>query len=411
VGTVCVVLAMNLYTPLSLSPVMRQSAQGLRFVWPKPTSARPTASALTSRRSQLGVRPLAALCHQGCRPLATPDPPGAFLFGRRLLAIDSTGDDLPETPAHVAVLGRSPRARGPRAFPQVRAVSLAEGGTHAIMDAGFWPGHTRERGGGFRGRRSVTPEMLGMWDRGFHAYERVAGVLQRGGQGLSRLPAHVKPKRVATLPAGSPLAYLYPSDPARRKRGDHLVVRVVAYPRTAPALPSYGAPHRIIPTRLAPPVAPALELVCADHERWALDLLLEETDPPQRLAGRPLRSRNPLGVLPELCALVIAQYARRVLRHEAAVQSGLAPDRRSFVHALRGVQEASPEFPMIAPDHGPPLYRRLFHDLADGPLPQRRHRSNPRVVTRKRSKFHLRRSEHYGWPRPTRPFCEAVAFI
>ena len=411
VVTVFVVLAMNLYTHLSLRHVMRKLAQGLRFVWPKPTYALPKASALTYRRYQLGVRPLAALFHQVCRPLATPETPGAFLFGLRLMAIDSTVEDLPDTPENVAVFGRYPSARGPSAFPQVRAVYLAECGTHAIIDAGFWPGHTSERVGGFQALRSVTPEMLVMWDRGFHDYDMFAAVLQRGGQVLSRLPAHVKPKRVVPLPDGSTLAYIYPSDPVRRKRGDHLVVRVVDYTLTDPALPGSGEPHRIITTLLAPAVAPALELVCAYHERWEIEILIDETDTHQRLAGRPLRSRKPLGVMQELFALVITHYALRFLMHEAAVQSGRDPDRLSFVHALRVVQEAIPEFQMIAPDQWPQLYCRLLHDIADGLLPKRRHRSHPRVVRRKMSKFHLKRPEHYGWPRPTRSFCEAVAFI
>jgi hypothetical protein len=408
---VLVTLAMNLYTHLSLRHVMQKLAQGLRFVWPDPIYPLPKASALAYRRAQLGVRPLVALFHRVCRPLASPETPGAFLFGLRLMAVDSTVEDLPDTPENVAVFGRYPGTRGPSAFPQVRAVYLAECGTHAIIDAGFWPGHTSERVGGFRILRSVTPEMLVMWDRGFHDYDMFVGVLQRGGQVLSRLPAHVKPKRVETLPDSSTLAYLYPSDSAQRKRGDHLVVRVVDYTLTDPAVPGYGEPHRIITTLLNPAVAPALELVCAYHERWEIEILLDETDTHQRLAGRPLRSRTPLGVMQELFALVIAHYALRFLMHEAAVQSGLDPDRLSFVHALRVVQEAIPEFQMIVPDQWPQLYRRLLHDIADGLLPKRRHRSNPRVVKRKMSKFYLKRREHYGWPRPTRPFCEAVAFI
>jgi hypothetical protein len=167
VVVVLVALAMNIYTHLSLRHVMQKIVPGLRFVWPDPTSPLPTASALAYRRYQLGVRPLAALFHRVCRPLASPQTPGAFLFGRRLMAIDSTLEDLPDTPDNVAVFGRYLSARGPSAFAQARAVYLAECGTHASVDAGFWPGHTSERMGGFRVLRSVTPEMLVMWVRGF----------------------------------------------------------------------------------------------------------------------------------------------------------------------------------------------------------------------------------------------------
>ena len=165
VVVVLVALAMNIYTHLSLRHVMQKIAQGLRFVWPDPTSPLPKASALTYRRSQLGV----------C-PLASPQTPGAFLFGRCLMAIDNTLVDLPDTPDNMAVFGRYLSARGPSAFAQARAVYLAECGTHAIVDAGFWPGHTSERMGGFRVLRSVTSEMLVMWVRGFHDYDMFTGM-------------------------------------------------------------------------------------------------------------------------------------------------------------------------------------------------------------------------------------------
>ena len=98
--------------------------------------------------------------------------------------------------------------------------------------------------------------------------------------------------------------------------------------------------------------------------------------------------------------------------HEAAVQHELDPDRLSFVHALQVIQDAMAAFQMVIPDEWPTLYQRLLDDLvAEGKLPKRRHRSNPRVVKRKMSKWRLKRPEHNGWPQPTRPFCEAVAFI
>jgi hypothetical protein len=48
------------------------------------------------------------------------------------------------------------------------------------------------------------------------------------------------------------------------------------------------------------------DLVCLYHERWEIELVVDETDTHQRLAGRPVRSHKPQGVLPELYALRIA---------------------------------------------------------------------------------------------------------
>ena len=294
----------------------------------------------------------------------------------------------------------------------MQSVYLAECGTHAIVDAGFWPCHASEQLGAFRVLRSVTSDMLVMWDRGLHDFDMFVEVRQRSAHARGRLPAHVKPKVVERLADDSILAYLYPSDPQRRKRGEHLVVRLIEYTLTDPALPGYGEVHRLVTTRLDPRVASALELVCADHERWEIELLIDETDTHQRLSERPLRSRKPLGVIQELYGLLIAHDAIRFLRHEAALQHELDPDRLSFVHALEVIRDAIADFQMVRAEEWPRLYQRLLEDIvAGGKLPKRRPRSNPRVVKRKMSKWRLKRPEHNRWPKPTRPFCGAVAFI
>jgi hypothetical protein len=409
--TIWVLIAMNLYTHLALGHVLRKVAQGLRFIWPDPTYRVPGASAFVYRRYQLGAQPLVALYDRLARPLATSHTRGAFRFGLRLMAIDGTVEDVPDTAANAAAFGRQHGSRGDSAFPQVQGVYLVECGTHAIVDATFWPYGTSERVGAAALLRTITADMLVMWDRGFHEYDLLAAVRQRGAHVLGRLPALVKPEWVASLPDGSTLAYLRPADPKRRARGERLLVRVIEYTLTDPALPGYGEVHRLVTTLLDPRVAPALELVCLYHERWESEVVIDELDTHQRLAGRPLRSQKPEGVLQELYALLIAHFALRVLMHEAALQADLDPDRLSFVHAVRVLRDAIPEFQMVAPAEHPQLYTRLLQDIAAGCLPARRLRSNPRVVKRKMSKFRLKRPEHRHWPQPTRPFREAVLLI
>lgn len=400
VAVVFLVITMNIYTRLSIGRVMKKLAQGLRFIWPDPCYRLPKDSAITYRRYQLGARPVVALFHRVCQPMATPETPGAFLFGLRLMAIDGTVEDVPDTPANEAAFGRHHSDRGASAFPQLRGVYLAECGTHSIVDAGFWPCHTSERKGGFRMLRSVGPGMLLMWDRGFHDYEMIVAARERGAHILGRLPAHVKPEPVLKLSDHSYLAYLYPSDPQRKKRGEHLVVRIIEYTLTDPDLPGYGEIHRLVTTLLDPEAYPALDLACAYHERWEIELVIDEIDSHQRLAGRPLRSLKPVGVIQELYGLLIAHYAIRFLMHQAALQANLDPDRLSFVHALQVLGDAVPEFQMTAPDQLSHLYIRLLQDIADARLPERRLRSNPRVVKRKMSKFRLKRPEHRPWPQP-----------
>ena len=406
--TLWVVIALHLYTTLEISAVLGKLARGLRFIWSDPSIALPTASAISYRRAQLGARPLVGLFHHLCQPIATPQTQGAWLFGLRLMAIDGVVEDVPDTPANAAYFGRHPTARGASAFPQVQGVYLAECGTHVISDCGFWPIHTSERKGGLRLLRSLHRGMLVMWDRGFHDFDMLKGARKRGAHVLARLPSHVKPDKLRTLSDGSYLAYLYPSEYARRKSGERILVRIITYTINDPALPGYRQTYRLVTTLLNPAHAPAHELACAYHQRWEIELVIDEIDTHQRLAARTLRSRTPVGVIQELYGLLLAHYAVRVAMHQAALQADVDPDRLSFVHALEVLREAVSEFQIVAPAQVEELYRRMLHDIAAKRLPERQPRVNRRVVKQKMSKFKLKRAEHYRPPKPSLSYREAV---
>ena len=409
--TVLIIVCMNIYPFLSIGHVMQKMARGLRFIWPDPNYDVVKDSALSYRRYQISPRVMVRLFRQICRPIATPETKGAFLFGLRMMAIDGTEETIPDTAANEAVFGRHHTGRSPAAFPQVQAVYLAECGTHVIVDAGFWPSHISERVGGRRLLRSVTSGMLVMWDRGFHEYDMIVGVRERQAHVLGRLPAHVKPERVATLADNSYLAYLYPSDYQRRKQGQRCLVRIIEYKVTDPALADTNEIHRLVTTLLDPDRYPAVELICAFHERWEIEIAIDEMDTHQRLCQRTLRSLKPVGVIQELYGLLIAHFVIRFLMHEAALLADIDPDRLSFVHAIEVIKDAIPEFQMVAEAQRNQLYQRLLKDIARIRLPERRNRVNPRVVKRKMSNFLKKRPEHYDWPQPQALFREAIAVI
>ena len=217
------------------------------------------------------------------------------------------------------------------------------------------------------------------------------------------MPGYVKFKPLWRLSDGSYLAYIYPSDRGRRKAGEHQLVRVIEYTLTDPDRPGYGETHRLMTSLLESECCPALELACAYHERWEVELAVDEMDSHQRLAGRPLRSKKPVGVIQELYGLLIAHYVVRHTMHQAALQAGLDPDRLSFTKALSLICDAIPEFQMVASEQHPALYRRLLEDIARHRLPERDNRINPRVVKRKMSNFRLKRAEHQHWPAAVRP--------
>lgn len=409
--TLLLCIGMNLFCEVSLGYVLLRLVRGVRLLQDVGVDEVAGKSSISEARYRLGPKPLEVLFKRVCRPLARPDTPGAFAFGLRLVALDGTTETMPDTPDNDAYFGRQKGQRGDSAFPQVQCVYLCECGTHAIFDAGFWPYATHERVGGQRLLRSIEAGMLMMWDRGFHAFDMVLGALKRGAHVLARLPDHVKPGHVATLPDGSWLGYLYPSDYQRRKRGEHLLVRIIEYEIDDPNRPGHARRHRLLTTLLDPVAYPALDLVCLYHERWEVEVTIDEIDTHQRLLDRPLRSLKPLGVIQELYALLLAHFVIRAIMHEAALAHDLDPDRLSFLNSLRLIGDAIPEFQLIDPVDHDRLWIRLLRDIAHFQLPERENRSNPRVVKRKMSNFRLKRPEHLNWPQPIKEFRDAVVLL
>jgi hypothetical protein len=405
-------IGMGLFTNMALEQVMIKMVKGVRYIWPgNEDYETATKGAICQARYRLGSQPVVALFHRVCQPIATEQTPGAFLFGLRMMAIDGTTEDVPDTPVNAAFFGRHHGGRGDGAFPQTQAVYLIEVGTHAICDAGFWPCHTSERIGALRMLRSVEAGMLVMWDSGLHSFDMAVKTRQRQAHFLGRLPAHVKPKFIQALPDGSYLAYIYPSDYQRKKRGERLLVRVIEYTIDDPNRPGHGMLHRLITSLLDPELYPAQTLASEYHQRWEIEITIDEVDTHQRLPNIPLRSKKPVGVIQEAYGLLIAHYAVRSVMHDAAVQNQLAPDRLSFTNAVHIIRDAIPEFQMTTPEQLPRLYQRLLNDIARHRLPERENRSNPRVVKRKMSKFKVKRKEHLRWPQPSKSFQEAIVIL
>lgn len=405
------VIVMHLFSHCSIAHVFGRLVRGLRFLWPDPSYRLPGDAALSYRRYQLGAKPLATLFHSICKPLATPQTKGAFLFGLRLMAIDGTVEDVADTPENTRTFGRHSGDRGEGAFPQIQGVYLVECGTHAIVDAGFWPRKFSERTGGLRLLRSVGPGMLVMWDRGFHSFQMVTRTLARGAHCLGRLPAQAHPQFVRRFSDGSSLVSLLPGEYRERQAGVRVLVRLIEYTLIDPHLDGYGQRYRLITSLLDPETAPALEIACAYHERWEIELVIDEVDTHQRLVGRPLRSLLPVGVIQELYGLLLAHYALRFLMHQAALQANVDPDRLSFIHTIEVIQGAVSEFQLAAPQHFDQLYQRLLSDIASVRLLQRRFRSTSRVVKQKMSNFARKRSEQYRSYRREGCFAEIVALI
>lgn len=404
-------IALGLFPHDSVEQVLGRLLHGLRLLQLEAPPVPASKGALCQARYRLGVAPLVALFRRVCRPLATPQTPGAGLGGLRLVALDGTVEDVPDTPANARYFGRPRTDRGAGAFPQVRGVYLLECATHAIIDAGFWPCTVSETVGGRRLLRSVGAGMLLLWDRGFHSYRMVVATLAQGADCLGRLSASPSLPPVTILPDGSYTAWLYPHWDRHRRGQQRRLVRVLSYTLRDPGRPGKRQRERLLTSLLDPVAYPALDLICAYHERWEIELAIDELDTQQRLGQTPLRSQKPVGVLQELYGLLLAYYAVRATMYAAAAEVGLDPDRLSFRNAVRLICAALPDFQLTAPAQQPLLYQQLLRDIRRYCLPARANRVNPRVVKRKVGKFLRKRPEHRHPVQPTTSFRDAVHLL
>src|SRR6266536_5930742 len=95
-----------------------------------PAAPTPLASPLAEARERLGAEPLKVLFAQTARPLATKATRGAWYRGWRLLVVDGTCLDVPDSPANQA-LGRANSGRGEGGRVPAGAGGGAGGGRHA----------------------------------------------------------------------------------------------------------------------------------------------------------------------------------------------------------------------------------------------------------------------------------------
>jgi hypothetical protein len=347
---VALVVAMGLWARAGLREVLANLVEGLRERDPAAWAdwRLPAKSALTQARQRLGPRPVRVLFQRLAGPVADPTTPGAYLLGLRLMAVDGTTLDLPDTPANAGLFGRPTTGRGTGvgAFPQLRLVWLIEAGTHVLCDAVLRPCFRGEAPAARQLLRSVGPGMLLMWDRGLHSYEMLHHTRARDAHFLGRVGKAVVLSPEEALPDGSYLATVYPSPKARRHRTDGIRLRVLEYTLDDPARPRPGERYRLITSLLDPRRYPAAMLAAEYHQRWESELVGAEVKTYQadRHPRPPVRSRKPREVVQEVYGLLLAHLAVRLTMYEAATAAQLDPDQLSFTGTLRVLRRAIPRF-------------------------------------------------------------------
>ena len=171
----------------------------------------PTAGAFTQARARLGAGALKALFERIAQPASAAGAVGSWWRGLRLVAIDVTVLDVPDTASNEAHFGKPGGCRGEKkgAFPQARVVALTECGTHAIIGVEIGACATGETTLA-RGLFTLHDGMLLLVDRGFCGYDLWRRATGTGAQLCWRTRSNAVLPVAKSLEDGSYLSLLRP---------------------------------------------------------------------------------------------------------------------------------------------------------------------------------------------------------
>lgn len=339
---VYLVLALCLFTADGYDEVVRKLTNGLQGlrIWRDDWKV-PSPSAISQARTRLGSAVMAELFKRVCVPVAERATVGGYYQQWRVMAIDGTVLDVPDTDVNAAEFGYySPGTAKQSAFPQVRVVTLVECGTHASVWAEFDGVKTSERVLTERMTAAFTDDMIVLADRGFYSYQLFSTAMDGGAQLLWRISNNLDLPVLEYYHDGSFRSELLPSKmkaaiKAGRPPADvdsyRIPVRVIEY-----MVKGRGDNEtiRLITTIADPQQAPADTLAALYQQRWEHELVFDEIKTHQMNQHRILRSRTPDLVKQEIWALLITHYATQVFITEAADELGADPDRYSFMNTI-----------------------------------------------------------------------------
>jgi hypothetical protein len=344
------VMALTLFYDDAYEEVMRKLACGLEYlgIWRREWAA-PSPGGLCQARQRLGPEVMRELYERVSVPCAMRSTAGAWLAGRRLMALDGFGMEAPDSEENAAYFGYAGK-KGRSAFPFVWMAALAECGTHAIVTAGIAKDGEGEEtlarrilSGGAAGAGMIV-----MADSGLCSYKNFRMVIDAGAGALFRVGANVGLPVLEWLPDGSCLSFI--ADSAEKAKNScrlrHGLAKITDLPGTYVRAVDYEIADRgdgeeiitLVTNITDPQEIPAAELAAAYHQRWEAELVFDELKTHQRGPGMILRSRKPQLVEQEIWGLLLTRYCIRGLMREAADQAELDPDRMSFIRALRVVR-------------------------------------------------------------------------
>jgi len=186
----------------------------------------PNISSLSRGRGKLGADPVRMLFEQVAGPTGAAGAPGVFCCGLRVVSMDGSVTDVPDSEKNAAFFGRPSNQSRDGAFPQARWVAAAESGTGSLLGAAIGRYTDAEQPLAADLLGCFGPGMLVLADRKFLSWSAARAFLTTGAHILWRASASFALRPVKALADGTYLAEL---KPPRKSDGPPVTVRVIEY--------------------------------------------------------------------------------------------------------------------------------------------------------------------------------------
>lgn len=381
------VLGMALYRNRPIDEIVAK----LDLALPGPRGPTPARSAVVQARARLGEEPMQWLFERCAEKWAHESARRYAWRGLALYGVDGTTARVPDSPENREHFGGQRGPRGDSGYPQTRIVTLMTLRTHLLAAARFGPYAVSEA----VYARSLWPQVpdnaLVIVDRNFYDANVLIPLASHGvsRHWLIRAKRTTKWKVIRRLGPSDDLVELQVNRRARAAN-PHLpkkwFARAVRYQRR-------GFPPQVLLTSLLDPVLyPAAEIAALYHERWEIELGYDEVKTKMLDRQEAIRSRTPAGVGQELWGIALAYNLVRLEMVRIAEEARVAPNRISFVMALRLIRDEWLWCAVASPGTIPRHLRELRAEVLHFVLPPRRsERRYPRAVKIKMSSYDLKR--------------------
>lgn len=203
-------IALGLLMRCSCREVLRWLLEGVQWLLGPGNECRVVGrGGISQARERLGWEPMQQLHDETVVPVAVKATRGAWYCGWRVISLDGSTFDLPDTKENERAFGGPGASRGSSAYPQLRFVSLVENGTHVLFGSQLGRYDASETTLAKQVLWQLKAGMLCLADRLFYSFKLWKEAAATGADLLWRVKKNMRLPCLKRLPDGSYLSRIY----------------------------------------------------------------------------------------------------------------------------------------------------------------------------------------------------------